>query len=88
LSAQTALLLVWLLQFRLPGKQKMMRKERIDLRNLLKKRFSAKSGEAEKESEPHQDKPDAERDLSDSEQNGKEVMQESPPKHLPRPTRR
>jgi hypothetical protein len=66
----------------------MVRKERIDLRNLLRKRAYAESDEPARGGVPDKDKTDEERDLSDSEQNGKEVMKEAPPKHLPRPTRR
>ena len=66
----------------------MLRIEKIDPHNLLKKRAYPKPGEPENGGAPDMDKPDADRDLSDSERNGEAAMNEALPKHLPRPTRR
>ena len=66
----------------------MVPRARIDLRDLLSKKAVTLSGHASAAGDPREDDPKKGQDGTESEPEVREPARESPPKHLPRPTRR
>jgi hypothetical protein len=66
----------------------MLRKTRIDLRNLLKEPEFKTIGRSSDDTEPNSDGSKTNQERPDTERHDQEPVREEPAKHLPRPTRR